>query len=177
MAALNALKELPGDEPAKKKTSSSSITIERDRKALASKRTESDPFLGSTVQGGPPPIGNIQGNFGNSATSAKNGKLGSDSMVFCSPKKKPFGNANTTSGANPFINEMQAPNQGNSRASSNKRPSKIESRAEAAKEKVRLRGEAIRNNIQNKDDKPKKSFGINKKNINPAFLKKNEEDG
>ena len=90
MAALNALKELPGDEPAKKKTSSSSINIEKDRKALASKRTESDPFLGSTVQGGPPPIGNLQGHLGTSATSSKNGKLGADTMVSYSPEKKAF---------------------------------------------------------------------------------------
>lgn len=134
MAALNALKELPGEEPKKE-------TAKPVRK--------------------------------NSPSPGRKPNNRNQEIYISGGGDSNYNNPND--GKNPFINEMTFNQPKDSKTSTK---SRAETRAEIANNKLKMKGEAKRNNLQldDKSQKRKRNFGINRKNINPAFLKKSDED-
>lgn len=185
MAALNALKELPGEEPPKSNKRPDSTS----RKSTSAKKQRPPAETANLVE-------NDSSNPYNSypvSTSGLNVVLpdnNPENQQSSENVMAQYSIHNQNSGANPFINEMQNNNAGasnvqtmGSRSGSTKlnKKKEVSSRAEAAKMKAKMRGEAKRNTIEAKaleiesndakQDKKndKKHYGIDKRNINPAF--------
>lgn len=181
MAALNALKELPGEEPPKSNKRPESIQREIKSASTKKKAAENDsnnPYNNYVVNS--TGINIIMPN--DTTPSQEIPALNQQTPVQTITQ---YSMAHQGSGANPFMNEIQNNNQAppnvqvnnsNSRSGSTKVKAKKESRAEQAILKVKMKGEARRTTVDAKEDKKaKKIYGINRGNINPAFQKKGDE--
>lgn len=151
MAALSALKELPGDDPdkVKKKNTGAGIAQQRadivkadkEKKQKEKERKTSDESNLAT-----------HSNYNTNNSNINQNQQGSG------------GSLQPQAGPNSAI-----------RGTSNK-PSK---RMEAANQKLKDKGRQKVDNMDNKEyeeeQKPKKQYGINKRKINPAFMKKADD--
>lgn len=165
MATLNALKDLPGEisKPIEKRKSSENQSQSALKRKKQAELSISNDFQESVISEERDSENSEEIKSENSEARDR-----SNSPNKASHKK----NGSRSPRKNSFINEIQQ-----EEAKNNISKEKKETRAEIAANKVKLKGEAIRNSIAEKDhSKSKKQYGINRRNINPSFLKTVEEN-
>ena len=154
MATMNALKDLPGENPVpitkrRNPDTSQSMSAIRKKKNTSLQNT-SNEFEHSTL-------------FDNGSPQRTSQVIEKPN----SPRK------------NPFHNEIQQQQAKRNLSKEKRNPSKDKraTRAEIRDSKIKMKGEIKRNGAQERDlSKQKKQYGINRKNINPGFLKRNGTD-